>query len=691
MAISTQISRLTTLRNNIRTKLISLGILPSSSSSATLSQCYSALSNVVGLGATSYTPTTATQTISAGRYLMGAQTINAIPSSYIIPSGTFTASSNSTYNIASYSNVSVNVPLPTRTATIQGNGVAFFTYVAFKGTQYYTNGNSFTFHEGDTVTLHAEGTRSGYGVIYINGVKVKESYPAEYTFTLPFEDVTINITTASSASGVIDVAYLHEPSGTYSITSNGTYNVAYYASASVNVPIPSGYIIPSGTITLSFNGTFDVGSYASADVTVTGCPSGNYLEYIPYGTSSSVAMFHFLSSDKKNNVLPNALFAGVGTYITLSSTSTIAYLSNPNNLSYNVGANTFYSTMMFRDGFDESNIYKIEGVSALCNLSFVNTAYSDDTKLYKDLIFTNLSYVSGYSIFNFFGHVSIFNRTIRFPALKYISTSTFCTFNTNVINLYFPEYSGEGGSCAGFGKYMNVYMDKLSLIKTNEMFSGHTSGLISIPMLNTISANYVFASVRSDVSIYGLSTLITIRGNNNFARAECINNESFPMLTTISGIYNFASCPALTTISFPMLTTISGSSNFYTCDVLTSVYFPKYSYTGLTPYMFERCYSLSFVSFPATSRLSGAHMFRSCYNLISMFLLGSSICQLGNTIASMFGSTPVSTYSTSAGRYASIFVPRSLVTSYKAATNWTTISSKIVAYEDYFDSNGNPL
>ena len=68
MAISDQIGRLTTLRNNIRTKLIGLGILPAASTSATLSECYSVLSNVTGLGASSYTPTTTTQVIPSGRY-----------------------------------------------------------------------------------------------------------------------------------------------------------------------------------------------------------------------------------------------------------------------------------------------------------------------------------------------------------------------------------------------------------------------------------------------------------------------------------------------------------------------------------------------------------------------------------------------------------------------------------------------
>lgn len=66
------------------------------------------------------------------------------------------------------------------------------------------------------------------------------------------------------------------PSGTKSITENGTHDAKAFESVTVNVPIPDGYIQPSGTKEITENGTHDVTSYASVSVDVsTGGGSGN--------------------------------------------------------------------------------------------------------------------------------------------------------------------------------------------------------------------------------------------------------------------------------------------------------------------------------------------------------------------------------------------------------------------------------
>lgn len=73
-----------------------------------------------------------------------------------------------------------------------------------------------------------------------------------------------------------------------SVTENGTYTAEEgHAYSPVTVSVPQG-VFPSGTLSITSNGTYDVGSFASADVNVSGGGGGISIDDIAMGAIDGV-------------------------------------------------------------------------------------------------------------------------------------------------------------------------------------------------------------------------------------------------------------------------------------------------------------------------------------------------------------------------------------------------------------------
>lgn len=101
------------------------------------------------------------------------------------------------------------------------------------------------------------------------------------TASIPVKNLASEIEGISGGGSSIPDGYI-KPSGTVTVTENGTVDVTNYASAQVNVPVPDGYVKPSGTKSITANGTHSVSGYANAEVNV---PVGVF----PSGTKSITA------------------------------------------------------------------------------------------------------------------------------------------------------------------------------------------------------------------------------------------------------------------------------------------------------------------------------------------------------------------------------------------------------------------
>lgn len=158
--------------------------------------------------------------------------------------------------------------------------------------------------------------------------------------------------------------------------------------------------------------------------------------------------------------------------------------------------------------------------------------------------------------------------------------------------------------------------------------------------------------------------LCTIINKGAFNMCTDLVSVNFPLCTNI-GSNAFGACYYLASINFPTCTNI-GSMAFWNCHRLTYVNFPMCSYISTSA--FGACHGLISARFPACTTIDG-YAFSDCTNLTSIYLLASSVCTLNGSYA--FYSTKITSTT------GSIFVPASLVNSYKAATNWVYFSNRI--------------
>ena len=160
-----------------------------------------------------------------------------------------------------------------------------------------------------------------------------------------------------------------------------------------------------------------------------------------------------------------------------------------------------------------------------------------------------------------------------------------------------------------------------------------------------------------------------------------------PTITEI-GFYALSFCEALASCNLPNVTTIQGYG-FYHCTDLTKAFFP--ACTRIDAYAFQNCWNLVYAVFPsyivgtsATGRLfsdctklKGAdlnkqhfltNVFANCPVFDTLVLRRTDgITTLGDL--NSFRNTPFA----SDGSGGTLYVPEDLISSYQAASNWSTL------------------
>lgn len=214
--------------------------------------------------------------------------------------------------------------------------------------------------------------------------------------------------------------------------------------------------------------------------------------------------------------------------------------------------------------------------------------------------------------------------------------------------------------------------------------SGTFSGAYENNRVTKIKS-YAFGSCASITQVtFANATSI---GDAAFQRCTKLVSASFPKATTMGQLV-FAYDTALTTLYLPICTVI-GVSGTRGATALKSISLPKC--TTLSSFAFRGNTAMSSFSLPLCATI-GASAFQSC----AMTSISLPVCKtiatgafssctkltaiyLPSTIMCTLNASDAFTGAGIKSTAGSIFVPASLVSSYKAATNWTYFSNRIFA------------
>lgn len=175
------------------------------------------------------------------------------------------------------------------------------------------------------------------------------------------------------------------------------------------------------------------------------------------------------------------------------------------------------------------------------------------------------------------------------------------------------------------------------------------------------------------ITSFSSDTVINIENTdaqgNMFNRCTSLTSVSIPNVTTQIGTGAFFGCTLLQTINMP--NALTGMVNVFNgCTSLQEATFTKSTAVGNS--FFFGCSSLAKVDLSSstisTNGAINANAFKGCSSLKTIILRKLTIFTLGATSA--FDGTPFA----NGGTGGTIYVPSALISTYQAASNWSTIN-----------------
>ena len=608
--------------------------------------------NLTTQAAQTINTSTADQTIASYRWLTGTQTIKSVTTANIeagnIKSGVTVkvGDANSAGRIKNVTGTLVESP--TYTCTVHGTGNSSYCYVQHNNTKYYTNGNTFSFHPGDSIYCSGRNGSAGGALLTIGGGVFKTAVAGNsFGYSLVTIgcniDIYLNYQVSDDNPTTINVFFTNDLLGLSFATVTPTKSSqtlstpgSYYGLDTVMVDGDDNLIpanIASGVSIFGVSGTHTGGNPLYELLMSSMTMSASILQpYLSGLTSITTPMF-----------IDKQFRTGSYYFNDVTSIETNAFHRN-SELAYTGASATFYFpkiTSIPTACFQNAK-YLQEIVASSC-LYIGSSAFTSCTSL-KSVSF-NSCITMGYRAFQ--GCTGL--TSLYFPNCTSMESYVFssCSYVTTA---NFPECTNIGS----FAFYACNRMSSIIVPKCVYVYDSAFAGCWSLSAIYIPSCSYIgfsaFYGCRSLSSVViGSCSMI---GSNAFRACSALLSIDFQC--TQIGSYAFADCSALET------------AKLFKCESIESN-------------TFGSCFSLHTVCLSACSAILTSAFYR-CHHLLSLYILYSSVASL---TAGAFFSTPISGNTTSTGGvYGSIFVRSSLLTSYQTAANWSAFSARMVGLTD---------
>lgn len=222
------------------------------------------------------------------------------------------------------------------------------------------------------------------------------------------------------------------------------------------------------------------------------------------------------------------------------------------------------------------------------------------------------------------------------------------------------------------------YNDTLTTLGSFALYSATKITTLDMPSVIELGVNACqYCRGLKSVEMYSLTTI----GNFGFSGCNNLTSLYLPSAITI-GENAFDGCSKLTSVTIPIAETVNTKA-FNGCGVLSELNLP--SAVNIGSNTFYQCYKLTKIDMHAAMSI-GNTAFMYCYSLTTVIIRTSEMCTISSNIFTNcyhFSGTVDATYNPNGNKDAYIYVPKSLIDTYKAAEYWSSYSSQFRAIEDY--------